>query len=242
MLELRGLELYFGGIFLLRQGVPDLLHMAVPALEDGPLFVDAIAHVLDGVNFLVDVVEQPGDLLIALQRDESAIVAHAPVVVDEDVQLVPVLRLQVDGVDQLQDGSFQHAQLTRLQDVQQDLQGIDVVQLRLEGLDVLFVQLYAVAQQVVELPDVILHLLRQLIEGPADLIVLEHDHPLLLPYAKLELFGNIHLFPEGIDGLSQRPSFQVFQMKEEIEDEILVSLARLSVVAAEKPENPHVND
>ncbi len=114
MLELCGFELGLCDIFLLNQSISDLLVINISAIEGVPLFFDSIAHALDRVHFPVDVVEQPGDLVVALQRDESAVVAHALIVVDENVELVSILRFQVDGIDQLQDGSFQPAQLARL--------------------------------------------------------------------------------------------------------------------------------
>lgn len=78
-----------------------------------------------------------------------------------------------------------------------------MVQLALEGLYILLVQFYAVAQQVVELPDVILHPLGELVESLAHLVVFKDYHSLLLPYAEFEPLGNFHFVFESVDGLSQ---------------------------------------
>jgi hypothetical protein len=77
-----------------------------------------------------------------------------------------------------------------------------MVQPALESLYVLLVQFNAVTQQVVELPDIILHLLRELVKWLAHLVVLEDDNSLLLPYAEFEFLGNVHLLLEGQDGFS----------------------------------------
>lgn len=74
-----------------------------------------------------------------------------------------------------------------------------MVQLRLENLYILLVQFYAIAQEVVKLPNVILHLLGKIVEGFAHLVVIEDDRFLLFSYAEFEFLWNIHLLLEDED-------------------------------------------
>lgn len=121
MLELGGFELFLNPLFsfpfaLLLQSSHRSCHLLPFSL---------LANPSDCLNLLADVLQHPCDFVIAMQSDQTAIVAHTLIITDEHVKLVPVLWLKVSSIEQLQNGSFEFFQLRSLEDIQQDVKRID---------------------------------------------------------------------------------------------------------------------
>ena len=97
MPELGRLELRLHSLLSVSQLQPHLL--ALSFCQHFSKLLQAVAGLPYLLDLAANIAEQPRDLIAAVKSDKAAVVAHALVVGDEDVELESILRLEVAAVE-----------------------------------------------------------------------------------------------------------------------------------------------